>query len=162
MGRRTRAQTQRILLVKVESDDEKIEYSILGTTGTIYTVKQCPKARRYFDCSCPDSKMRRVDCKHIYFVQDRVLKGDLNFVKAKERLEKVDIEAALWSTAEPAIVEQREWIGQDCAICIEEMSEQEPVYWCRTSCGQSVHDSCWKRWCQVRGPTCVYCRKSSY
>lgn len=58
-------------------------------------------------------------------------------------------------------VNRKPYVGDCCAICMDEMGEHDSVVWCSESCGQSVHAYCFERWSGYKRngkSTCVYCR----
>lgn len=84
-ARRHRAQTQAIYLVKADLNSTRIVFHILGSTKHVYTVTfklDCMPA-----CSCPDCKIHKNVCKHIYWILMKVLGLELN-----DWLETTDLE----------------------------------------------------------------------
>lgn len=218
--RRKRGSTQRILLIDQtkktdEMVGEMITYSILGTTDKVYDVlfprnaQSCPEqwdtedfATNVWSCSCPDYTMRHNQCKHIYFVQDKVLeqvseeeRWELALKKIedsqkthdeymaslevmeeykikkmeKEKRGKEEVENRGKEETENRgkeeveklsnVIRQKKWEEEDCAICFEKMIRGENVVWCTSSCGQTIHQACFYRWCrQKNAESCVYCR----
>lgn len=56
---------------------------------------------------------------------------------------------------------QRNYVGEDCGICMEEMKLDEQVIYCNKVCGRSVHTDCFVKWSSHhKSPTCVYCRST--
>ena len=53
----------------------------------------------------------------------------------------------------------RKPIADDCPICFTRLEEEESV-WCKASCGNNVHKSCFEHWAKTKpgNATCVYCR----
>jgi len=75
--------------------------------------------------------------------------------------------AAPRAVAEPANVaapqvEQKPYVGEMCAICMDDMLDGDVVIWCQSTCGKSVHAECFTRWCEHKDRrktvTCVHCR----
>ena len=169
--RRYRGRTQRIFLINTDCRDDGLHFEVLGTSGNAYQVHQKPpnaQGWRKWRCTCPDFERRRETCKHIYFVDDRVLKN-ASFEKAVELVKQREFAPQLWADQQangqadavekPKNVERREWLEQECAICTEPMTADEPTYWCQRVCGNSLHASCWRMWCKAKGQAqCPYCR----
>jgi hypothetical protein len=56
-------------------------------------------------------------------------------------------------------VAQRPYVGEKCCICYEIMEQADSVYFCETSCGNSVHQECLRVCSRVTGrATCPLCR----
>lgn len=170
-----RALSQRMYLLDgtVRHHGQQVVFSVEGTTGNQYAVTICQDAREV-QCTCPDFSQRGhlYRCKHIYFVLYRALRFDRGAnptsasildracalaqqVRAGGVAQQPVTTAATLKTA--PTVAQKPYIGEDCAICYEPMTQQCTVTTCAHSCGNSVHSECFARW-RVRNPTCVYCR----
>jgi hypothetical protein len=79
--------------------------------------------------------------------------------KEDQGLDQYDVKAAAAPAIVTKIVPQREYIGTECIICMEEMSGKDRVVYCKKQCGRSVHDACFSKWKKVgKHKTCVYCR----
>lgn len=162
--RRVRGQTQRIFLIDAQCKEKKLCFTVLGTTGNSYNVAMREPDRFglcKWTCSCPDFVQRRKRCKHIFFIDDRLLKN-CDFAKAVELIKAREFAPQLLAKQVQALQEavaRRPYVGEECAICTEEMNDQESTHWCSRVCGNSLHESCWKMWCQARGQAiCPYCR----
>jgi hypothetical protein len=161
--RRERGRTQRIFLIEAVCADDVLCFTVLGTTGNAYAVELAPDGE--WRCSCPDATTRLAHCKHAYFVEDRVLRG-CTYAEAVERIAARAFAHEIWAPAQQASeqspakpVDRRPWLGQECAICTEEMSADEPTHWCQRVCGNSLHESCWRMWCRARPQAvCPFCR----
>lgn len=76
--RKVNALTQSIYLVRFEilpeksKQPKKLLFHILGNSQRVYKV-HFPKGQP-IKCSCPDHCMRKVNCKHIFFVTTKILK----------------------------------------------------------------------------------------
>jgi Ring finger domain len=56
-------------------------------------------------------------------------------------------------------VAQRPHVGEMCPICYEAFAAEEPVYYCSSSCGNSVHKTCFDVCVDfTRKADCPYCR----
>lgn len=146
--RQDRALTQRILLINEVRTGEAFEYTILGSTKKTYTVQLKLNA---WKCTCPDHSYRHLECKHILFVKSRVL-GSGNW------LEKAEQRIATGVFQKDQDVKQKDYIGDECGICLEEMEDGERVVYCKTICGKSIHQVCLARYSSVVAARCVYCR----
>lgn len=75
-GRIGRAFTDNLYLVESippeNEEDYTRKYSVMGSTGNVYkvTIENEPT------CTCPDFRIRRNRCKHIFFILIRVMKVD--------------------------------------------------------------------------------------
>ncbi len=70
--RKRNALTQSIFLVRLETDATKLTFHILGTSKRVYKVVF--EKDREPKCGCPDQCVRKVMCKHIHFVCEKILK----------------------------------------------------------------------------------------
>jgi len=160
--RRNRALNQRILLIshRKESED-KVRFEILGTTssynvlynqlwdnGSYGSTDNVLSMVNLQTASVvqPDSKEAKEIDQHKKDQEDEAngfVLGD-NIKKRKLVSLKVD---------------QRQYIGEDCAICYEPMTESCQVVFCEKTCGKSVHSVCFDRYSEhTRKCICAYCR----
>src|SRR3989337_1997485 len=70
MTRKQRAKTQNLFLIETKDIENSKEYTVMGSTGNVYKVIISNKPT----CTCPDYKLRKRRCKHIYFILIRVMK----------------------------------------------------------------------------------------
>ncbi len=186
-------------------DEREAEYSVMGTTGNVYSVRYRGRdgssidgsrgdgssvdgsRRDGWSCTCPDFVVRGNRCKHCYFVQCRVLKVDekdedvvvwkaiddristdrerRDHYAAPQTLERyrraTELERGDSKTVdEPAKSDTvKKYVGESCAVCLEDMSSDDDVVVCEEVCGNAVHADCFRRWSKDKTkPTCVYCR----
>ena len=58
----------------------------------------------------------------------------------------------------------RKPLDGDCPICFMELadgSSSEAIVWCKASCGNNIHKTCFDQWARASGSggtRCVYCR----
>lgn len=167
--------------LKSESSSESSRHfkvKVLGTTKTIYNVKlnfyQNDKNREEWEdvctCSCPDFTNRQQECKHIFFIMYRVLRGS-DFDTSKQVLDRLILfmkvgyggsETDKNNLLSPDLlntptkkIEIRKWEGEECAICCDEMEPGSKIWSCSACCGKSLHANCFVKWKQK---TCPYCR----
>ncbi|EED23698.1 RING finger domain protein (Znf1), putative [Talaromyces stipitatus ATCC 10500] len=137
---------------------------IVGTTGNIYTVTITHEPR----CTCPDA-LKGNQCKHIIYVLVNVLKAhdelryQLAFLSSelREMYDKAPIETEEAHTDTDASG-KRKPIEGDCPICFMEFEpDKEKIVWCKRSCGNNIHKTCFDQWTATtrdRGVRCVLCR----
>lgn len=87
MDRRTRGLTENIYLVKFESDNNNLIFHVLGSSKYVYNI--IFKIGMKPTCSCPDHKIRKKICKHIFFVAEKVMHFDV-----EEWSQTTDIQSA--------------------------------------------------------------------
>ncbi|KAI4641084.1 hypothetical protein J4E93_007962 [Alternaria ventricosa] len=167
-----RAFTQRLTVLSRDrcgSDDVPEEKVIVaGSTGNVYTVS----VGLVPSCDCPHAKKGN-QCKHIIYVMLRVLKAreDVAYQLAliRSELREVIKNAPPIPGVETDGKDGTEQEGQDgnrkpiegeCPICYDELGENEPIVYCKASCGNNVHKACMANWIAVsKGKaTCPYCR----
>eukprot|EP01135_Chromosphaera_perkinsii_P004479 Nk52_evm3s284 gene=Nk52_evmTU3s284 len=185
--RMSRALGQKMYLVARNKDHDLMEkFSILGSTGNVYTV--C--IDKIPNCDCPDFGKGHT-CKHILFVFLKVLKQaqTSSYIYQLALLEKELVEiftsappdpTSAWACAEARRAfnkhnsiessdipedapegNNRKPIEGDCPICYEEMDPSQTVVYCKRGCGNNVHLDCFNRWKKsLRGKTatCCMCR----
>jgi hypothetical protein len=165
--RMKRAYSQNIRLVYVEqSDAETSRFIVRGVTGNLYTVSL--KGLWEHECNCPDYQARQSSCKHIYFIKLVALKGRdhtkseiIPALYAPEYMVtalKPHAARIMGSFSLTKKVKRRNYVGSDCAICLNPMHEKTPTIWCTQTCGNSVHETCHNEWISKHGKTCVYCK----
>jgi len=85
--RKFRGLTQNLYLVKLDITNRQLVFHVLGTSHIVYKItcvkNQSPK------CTCPDYKIRKNICKHIYFVCDKVMQVPTFSWEAIEDVEEV-------------------------------------------------------------------------
>jgi hypothetical protein len=177
--RKDRGIKQKIFLLgqneKQSSNIEKI-FDVMGTTGRVYnvTINKSPH------CTCPDFKLRKKRCKHIYFVLIRIMniqeeKQD-NQIYSDDELEKMFsfIQNLPGIVAEKQYIDQydklknkstrpkREITQEDiCAICLDYYCESDlEISYCNnTNCGFPVHAICFDQINKKnRTPQCIICK----
>lgn len=163
---RRRGPTDECLHGTGECPSETIE--LAGSTGNVYTVTITHKPT----CSCPYFAKGHAECKHIIYALVKVLKAptELQYQLAflTSELEEI-LENAGPLPTEQAVHQhesggaRRHPVEGDCAICCEDLNaEAEEVVWCRGTCGNNLHKSCFQQWAATkRGSTvtCPYCRQ---
>jgi hypothetical protein len=176
---------QKMFLVKMEYNKNELFFHILGTSSHVYKIKyntfqSIPK------CSCPDSTFRKVVCKHVHFLSNKVLGEykDIRFTIDSlhefytQTLEKLphlnglyskDIEKeynkvikASQDVLGKKIPSEKEPRNTECCICLENLqstfSENTPIIVCKT-CENGLHKVCWDTWSKfTRNNTCTFCR----
>jgi hypothetical protein len=156
--RRNRALQQRILLISHRKEnDTKVIFEILGTTSSynvIYDGSMLGNADNVLlmvqlvssFMVQPESKEAKEIDQHKKDQEDEAngyVLGD-NIHKRKRV---------------PLKVEQRPFLGEDCAICYEPMTDSCVVVYCEKTCGKSVHSMCFERYSEhTRKCICAYCR----
>lgn len=187
--RRERGLTQRLFLLSTEKTSENcIQFKVSGSTGNIYNICLFKDVTKKTTCTCPDYRNRLSKCKHIFFILERVLAKSSNRWKEASRILKSTrdipicndedsrataemIQQALKcrklneqdkSSSEPIYVSQKSVQDEDCGVCLEAMdAEKEPLVWCKTGCGKSMHEQCYHQLDKfTKGSSkCPYCRK---
>jgi len=184
--RRERAVTQRLYLLEenLKSDNLMI-YTVMGSTGNVYEIQlNFTYDEEEWECNCPDFARRQQKCKHIYFIQYKVLPGFNGSATWAERAmgrykkpcsviapemvlkEFSKITGSVESEENtPTTVEeifgnkQRPYLGESCAICFDDMTAECKLVFCYESCGNSVHQDCFVKWAKHQSITsCVHCR----
>jgi len=173
----------------VDDREKKVSalcFHILGTSKVVYKVNfsqgQSPK------CLCPDHKIRKVICKHIYFVCGKIINLNVDqFMKLTDITELSSIvKNRLPHLATDHVVADKSYTkkyndfvdnkippeddadfnirNDDCCVCLfiigKEKAFRTDVMVC-PECHNGIHNNCWKKWCSVNKKehqTCVYCR----
>lgn len=174
--RRKRGLKERFYLLEEQKDEAKgfVKFCVSGKTGRVYSIK-CTKKHGIKSCTCPDHQGRNTKCKHMWFIQERVLKSDEETayaiaitrpskdesVEAPESILNEYKKRKMNENNSDAKTERRKWIDEECPICYEPMLESEETEWCKNQCGNSVHLGCWKTYTNsTQKHDCVWCRKS--
>jgi hypothetical protein len=160
LKRRFKSITQRILLLETELiyDQENIygiDCKIVGSTNKVYNIqvwKENTDGKINCSCSCLDFTMRKIYCKHIYW---------LGFMKFNI------IEPSEWTVEiynnflhESFINRKTYRKNENCPICLENIDyDNEMTINCINTCLNSVHAECWTRNVTITSNTnCVICR----
>lgn len=148
--RRQRAAEQRILLLTTVEDPDHPstrKFHILGSTGTRYWVTGCAELDEW-KCTCRDFTFRHQKCKHIFFVEDRVLRSNLPPLSGSSKEAKPP----------PREVDTQ----QECPICFEVLIEEGVSLDHCPHCRNSFHLPCLTRWLRSKtnnSHSCPLCRK---
>ncbi|THH17412.1 hypothetical protein EW146_g3413 [Bondarzewia mesenterica] len=183
-----RVMTQRFFMVdrKREGNALREEFSVLGSTGNVYTVIIDKKP----SCSCPDH-LKGNHCKHILFIflkvlqvtqssgywyQKALLTSELETIFAQAPLApnalahprirdayaRATGKATPSSSADAGRKKKRiPGPDDDCPICYDGMHgvNEKQLTFC-DECGNAVHNECFQQWAKTSGAnvTCVWCR----
>lgn len=174
--RKSRGINQNIYLIDFDAQTEdkiKKKFTILGSTGKVYTVtiKDEPI------CTCPDFVTRHFRCKHIYFVLIRVMKvNKVNEDKAKfnkidliemfdnmekianavllpENMKKNYNVTGLINASKNITVPMKK--GELCPICLDDAENGELLDYCKYACGNPIHVQCFGMW--IKNKKCAKC-----
>ncbi|KAF9460642.1 hypothetical protein BDZ94DRAFT_1311296 [Collybia nuda] len=174
LDRVDRVMSQRFCMLNRRKEPEELKevFSVLGSTGNVYTVTIDHKP----SCDCPDA-LKGNHCKHILFI---FLKGPILQVSQASgswyqkalltsELETIFAEAPLApnATAHPLVQEAHARAigkassaiqgastkkripgpGDDCPICYEGMHEvnENSLAFCE-DCGNALHKECFQQW----------------
>ncbi|KAL0477728.1 RING finger and U-box domain-containing protein [Acrasis kona] len=181
-----RAKGQRMFMVSRQmKDPREMTFAILGSVGNIYTViiNKTPH------CTCPDNEKGNL-CKHIIFVYLKVLRvNEGNRIVCQKHLLDSELDEIIQNApkdpSESCIaslavrnrykqLEDGELVEgdegkrypldkEDCPICYEPMTDKEEIVWCKHSCGNNMHKTCFDMWAKSKQSngepvTCVFCR----
>ena len=163
-----RALSQSMFLMHAEMLDlETYLFHVEGTTGNEYVVTL---SNDTVSCTCPDFLERGYRCKHIYFLlyralgfPSRVHPPRASIVNRAKQFFLQRSGASDSSGNQPRKeknadrVQTRPYIGQPCAVCLEDLTKESTVFTCTTSCGNSIHSACFDHW-RTKNQTCVFCR----
>src|SRR5438128_468175 len=121
-----RALTQRIyLLGTIQGDRGQTIYQIQGTTGTEYEVDVTRST-----CTCVDFQQRWQPCKHIFFVIHRVLQQQQQQQQQQPNVRKPQENPPPDSKSSPVSGKQLPYVGETCAVCLDDMTAASPVLTC--------------------------------
>ena len=183
-SRLNRAFQQRIYLMNIEHfpEDNTFDFLVMGASGKPYKIEMGENSM--ICCSCPDHSENGKLCKHLLFTLIRVLRLDRSLVYSKyyaknrflatpdtikkcaEFVESQQAKNLIGKFDNQGNVKQRPIEeGDYCPICFEDLilegenlDEKETVIFCKSTCGKSVHQSCFVKWANVKGGSCVYCK----
>ena len=162
-----------------DNHDCTFDFLVMGASGKPYQVGMGEKSVMY--CSCPDHTENHKLCKHLLFTLIRVLrieKEDVyksyflkksfictpnTIMKCEQFIKSQQCKDLIGKYDHQGNVKQREIEeDDDCPICFEVLDNtKETVIYCKSTCGKSIHQSCfmkWGNWAHQKGPTCVYCK----
>lgn len=165
MDRYQRGITQKIYLLSAVNQGNSWQLVVKGASGVNYNIN-FDMGLRSLDCSCPDFKIRKKFCKHIYFLIQRVAQYDipanpgkksLNFEKISQNLtNRLSKRTSTENPQSNSIIS----VEDDCPICYESM-KGEPVTQCKITCHNYFHQSCISVWLKT-SQTCPLCRSPIY
>ena len=173
--------TQKMFLVKMEYIDKSDEllFHVLGNSSHVYKIKYNTKFY-YPKCSCPDSTFRKVTCKHIHFLSNKVLGKYYNtkftpeslfefYNKTKQKLPHLSFYSKDIENQYNQVLDESNDIldkprNKDCCICIEDFTDLELkdikqfIIICKV-CLNGIHKICYDKWKKFsKNATCTSCR----
>lgn len=184
-----RASTQRmIVLSRTRTTPLSEDIDIVGSTGNIYTVTishvptcTCPDSRKGNECKHKVYALHTVlrAPEHLVY-QLALLTSELEEI-FNTTAPPIPTETVSATEADPSVTSKRKPIDPDseCPICYMDLlspsdldttntnpnaggaAEDDDIVWCRASCGNNMHRTCFSQWAHSqRGQTvrCVYCR----
>ena len=177
LTRKERAFSQPIYLLKVLPSTIEYEkkFTVVGTTNNKYTVTIGEDIK----CTCPDFAQNSNICKHLYFIMLRVMKtnGSVRRKNKKETLLKYFSnmphflnDNIVYNTIARQNYEKQfkkekleQKIDDVCPICLVDLdnkTKKSNLYYCKYSCGKSVHKSCFEIWVNSgeNNNKCIFCR----
>jgi len=168
---RARALTQRMFALDRQRDLSNPELptetvTLAGTTGNVYSIR----IDKVPSCNCPHA-LKGNQCKHIVYVLARVLRVpehleyQLAFITPE--LQEIFARAPPLPSEQAANSEKdgnRKSLEGECPICcvdFEPENTTEEVVYCKASCGNNVHKTCFEQWAATakgKDVTCPFCR----
>jgi hypothetical protein len=104
----------------------------------------------------PEKKIHNHD-ENVQNLENKNLGNNDNTVANLNTVSEVANQNHLKESKHDAKVSQREYEGTECAICLEIMEKNTPLWTCWQCCGKSTHEDCMIMWAS-RQNNCVYCR----
>lgn len=187
-----RAKQQRMYLIDRNPPTNPHEQSfyVLGSVGNVYTVKishipscTCPDHAKGNLCKhilFVFLKVLRVPSDSNLIYQNALLTEELEsiFKSAPAKPTAVLASKNVRDTFDKVMGKTPEKKGSNdddgsakrkpiedsmCPICYEDLKANDKLVWCKTSCGQNLHEECFNQWksqaqTSRRDVTCVFCR----
>ncbi|CAG8466805.1 22995_t:CDS:10 [Racocetra persica] len=164
-----RASSQRMYLIdRKEVEDLKKEFTVLGSTGNVYTVT----ITHIPNCTCPDYQgVLRVNPNSQLIYQRALISKELKVIfsrapdlgtLASYRVRSLYHVISKGRNGSEGGVRRR-LIEGDCPICCDPLrpEHKDQIVWCQNGCGNNIHKECFDQWKGSRiytRVTCVYCR----
>lgn len=147
-----RAKQQKLFLISANCENEKYwKFEVEGTQSKNYKIIIHDKK---LSCTCPDNKIRRKHCKHIFFIVIKIAgledPKDISYPEFTDKL-KIVLSKRLGIVEENSNTQTDE----NCCICFESMFEHK-VEKCST-CKNYFHDDCIEKWLNTT-KNCPLCR----
>ncbi|KAI0053364.1 hypothetical protein FA95DRAFT_1579484 [Auriscalpium vulgare] len=181
-----RVMSQRFFMIDRQRNGEELkeEFSVLGSTGNVYTVVIDKKP----SCSCPDATKGN-HCKHILFIflkvlqvtqasgvwyQKALLTSELETIfaaaphapnalahqRVREAFARASGKTTTATSAASTTKKRVPGPDDDCPICYEGMHglPDKKLTFCE-ECGNALHTECFQQWAKsTPNLTCVWCR----
>jgi len=177
--RKNRSKSDKLFIIEtVDIDKYEKKYMIMGSTGNVYDIL----INHDPTCTCPDFKKRHQRCKHIYFILLRGMNLD-KIDEDKKHFTNDDLEVMFANIPKSMTnlyvdptqvskyqdmktkqsttikVEPKELSDDVCPICLDDLDNNEPIDYCKYSCGKVVHVECFAMWAKKYDNTCLFCKK---
>ena len=162
--RRFKSITQRILLLETEliNNDSPIlgtfiNCKIVGSTNKVYNIRVWKKQNKInCCCSCLDFSIRKIYCKHIYWLG----------YKKFGIIEPTEWTVEIYNNfLNESLVNRKTYRkNENCPICLENIDYQNEITVnCTNTCLNSVHAECWTRNVTITSNTnCGVCRSETF
>jgi hypothetical protein len=164
--------TQPIFMMEFHLGDKEVKFDVLGTSKTVYQVTY--PSRGALKCTCPDHVIHENQCKHIFFITEKVLRrqdtlGLGNHTSWEERRENMakrlshlithgrddgesdvladeDVVNRYREMLTGVATNEREHRNPECGVCLTDFSEGERGLHVCATCLNAVHAQCWSMW----------------
>jgi hypothetical protein len=167
--RRLKGLTEKIVIIDTELKCEPviidevncdcitgINFKILSSNNNIYNLELFKKINKImYNCNCPDFQIRKVICKHVYWLGYRKFQTTNPLEWSVNIYENLIIEH--WR------LDNYKGYNDICPICLENIDyNNEFTVSCKYKCYNSIHSDCWKRYYDISSKkNCVFCRSDS-
>jgi hypothetical protein len=165
--------------------DKEVKFDVLGASKTVYQVTY--PSHGPLKCTCPDHVIRENQCKHIFFITEKVLRrNDIKQTSWEEKREDMakrlahlikhgredgesdvladeDVVNRYREILTGASVDEREHRNFECGVCLTDFTDGDTGLHVCATCLNAVHNLCWSMWSRNGGSgrrSCVYCRSS--
>jgi hypothetical protein len=176
-SRKIRGKVQKLYLIERKDVIDKyiMSYVVMGSTGNLYTVDITYKPQ----CTCPDYISRQKRCKHIFFILIRIMNvKDGN--EDKEKFTKYAL-TKMFNYSTKRIIDKNaiatdyikskyqkiknnngdtvelKTLDDLCPVCLDDLTNGEPVIYCINSCGKPIHEDCFRMWTNIKPKNCLSC-----
>lgn len=158
-SRKQRGMSERIMLIEHNKIDFGYKFLVIGSSSKSYdlilTTIEKPS------CTCMDYKMRKYNCKHLYFLFNKILRLDnpdkwntFSIETITQKIQEIDIRLDLLNYTYKDININND----ECGICLNEFEEIEKISKCPT-CNNGIHAICWTKYINfTKKEICIYCR----
>ncbi len=131
------------------------EFDIQEINGKIYHIV----VNNNIECNCNNFTEKKLICKHIYFIINKILKNKVNESNITIFFFKLKVDLNVFNNPKLSnVIKYKNEMDKDCAICLNNFINNEIINYCKI-CKNLYHENCINIWLRTGTKCdCPLCR----